>query len=165
MPTLPKNETEIDGLMIKTQHLSCMRALPMWIRILNVLSPLFDCLERLDKKTLESVKAKLEQDELTTGDVLNLLPVLAPYLRTLDADAVLRVAREVFVSTSVIKEGPDGKKQKIDLQGRDDKITAAFGPKLITMLKALWFVGKLNFEGFSAAGESGDSQPADAPST
>jgi hypothetical protein len=163
--TLPKNTAEIDGLEVRTQQLSVMRALPLWVRVSNILAPAFDCLDRLDSKTLEVLKEKYDKDELTQSDVINLLPVLGPFLKTLEADAVTRLARELFTATQILKTGPDGKKRKIELQGTDSKIVDAFGTSLLTMIKALWFVGRVNFRSFSSAGETDESPPADEAST
>lgn len=131
------------GYKVRAQPFGCMRALPMWVRICNVIAPALAALEGLSPPQRAALLALT--DELTIDGLLAVAPLFAPFLAHLDGDALQTVARLLLGNAIVIR--PDGK--KIECQGNDVQIEAAFGTNIRAMLHACLHIGILNFAGFT----------------
>lgn len=158
MDALPEFEEEIDGLVVKTRQFHVMRALPTWSKILRLVAPALGHLQALDESTVKEITA--EGATLATV-LIKIGPALEPILSALDGDVLAAIARELLVATVVTL--PNGK--RLELRGEDAAINAAFGGSLLTLGRACWFVGRVNFRSFSAAGGNGARPPAASPST
>lgn len=135
---LRTDKRTIDGLDFTTTQLPAMVALGLVPRLGRVVAP-----------TISRLSTMAGADDVG--------PALAELFASLDASEAQSLARDLLRATTVVV---DGRQLPLD---RDEMINAAFGGKLATMMKALWFVVQTNFADFlKAASVASGSKTSDA---
>ena len=140
-----ETQTEsIDGIDFSTTQLPAMRSFNLLSKLLKILSPLLDAHGNMD----------LDAD-------IELAPMIGQAMAHLGDNQASALALEIFASTTAIV---GGEVVSLDKQVGVDKV---FTGQLMTMMKVLFFVLKVNYSDFfgSALASVASAQPAKASSS
>lgn len=152
---LPTESKEIDGITFTTTMLPPLKAYPLAPRVAQIAIPV------LQKMAALNLSAK-DIANLKEMDVMKFLPMIEPLLEALGKKENEDLPQKLLASTSADLVDDNGNTTRVALL-TPEAINRAFSGrgKLMTMIKAMWFVAGVNFGDFFGGGRK--SAPTKAP--
>lgn len=152
---LPTESKEIDGINFVTTMLPPLKAYPLAPRVAQIAIPVLQKMSALGL----SAKAVVDLKEM---DVMKFLPMIEPLLEALGKKENEDLPQKLLASTSADIVDDNGNVTRVALLTPEaiNRVFAGRG-KLMTMVKAMWFVAGVNFGDFFGGGRK--SAPTKGP--